>query len=70
MCTLSYGKVKLVLKYNRYFIESRHSDVIQTLLKDKVIQQCLVEDKPVIEVPQTVSSDSGVTFALHSNTTD
>uniref|UniRef100_A0A0R3RQ35 General transcription and DNA repair factor IIH helicase/translocase subunit XPB n=1 Tax=Elaeophora elaphi TaxID=1147741 RepID=A0A0R3RQ35_9BILA len=53
MCTLSYGKVKLVLKYNRYFIESRHSDVIQTLLKDKVIQQCLTEDKPPIEVPQT-----------------
>ncbi|KAM3722491.1 General transcription and DNA repair factor IIH helicase subunit XPB [Dirofilaria immitis] len=53
MCTVSYGKVKLVLKYNRYFIESRHSDVIQTLLKDKIIQQCLVEDKPAIEVPQT-----------------
>ncbi|VDO53205.1 unnamed protein product [Onchocerca flexuosa] len=55
ICTVSYGKVKLVLKYNRYFIESRHSDVVQTLLKDKVIQQCLVEDKPAIEVPQTVS---------------
>uniref|UniRef100_A0A183EC17 Helicase_C_3 domain-containing protein n=1 Tax=Gongylonema pulchrum TaxID=637853 RepID=A0A183EC17_9BILA len=47
MCTLSYGKVKLVLKYNRYFIESRHSDVVQTLLKDKVIQQCLIDDKPM-----------------------
>ncbi|KAL4003241.1 DNA repair helicase rad25 family protein [Acanthocheilonema viteae] len=53
MCTVSYGKVKLVLKYNRYFIESRRSDVIQTLLKDKVIQQCLTENKPPIEVPQT-----------------
>ncbi|KAK6102285.1 DNA repair helicase rad25 family protein [Brugia pahangi] len=53
MCTLSYGKVKLVLKYNRYFIESRHSDVIQTLLKDKVIQQCLIEEKPATEIPQT-----------------
>ncbi|VDN04968.1 unnamed protein product [Thelazia callipaeda] len=53
MCTVSYGKVKLVLKYNRYFIESRHSDVVQTLLKDKVIQQCLAEDKPAMKVPQT-----------------
>uniref|UniRef100_F1KWF4 General transcription and DNA repair factor IIH helicase/translocase subunit XPB n=1 Tax=Ascaris suum TaxID=6253 RepID=F1KWF4_ASCSU len=53
MCTLSYGKVKLVLKHNRYFVESRHSDVIQTLLKDKVIRQCLVEEKPAEEVPQT-----------------
>ncbi|KAH7714790.1 Ssl2p [Aphelenchoides avenae] len=44
MCTLSYGKVKLVLKHNRYFVESRHSDVIQKLLKDKVIQECLIPD--------------------------
>ena len=25
MCTLSYGKVKLVLKHNRYFVESAHA---------------------------------------------
>ena len=24
MCTLSYGKVKLVLKHNRYFVESSY----------------------------------------------
>ena len=24
ICTLSYGKVKLVLKHNRYFVESSH----------------------------------------------
>ena len=24
LCTLSYGKVKLVLKHNRYFVESSH----------------------------------------------
>ena len=36
-CTMSYGKVKLVLKYNRYFIESVHAEVIQRLLKDSVI---------------------------------
>ncbi|VDD92592.1 unnamed protein product [Enterobius vermicularis] len=53
MCTLSYGKVKLVLKHNRYFVESRHSDVVQALLKDKVIQQCLKEEKPNEEVTQT-----------------
>lgn len=45
-CTLSYGKVKLVLKHNRYFIESSHSDVIQKLLKDSVIQTCMLEEKP------------------------
>lgn len=40
LCTLSYGKVKLVLKHNRYFIESPHPEILQKLLKDPVIQQC------------------------------
>ena len=40
MCTLSYGKVKLVLKHNKYFIESHFPEVIQKLLKDPAIQEC------------------------------
>ncbi|KAF9581005.1 DNA repair helicase RAD25 [Lunasporangiospora selenospora] len=36
-CTLSYGKVKLVLKHNRYFVESSHPDMLQKLLRDPVI---------------------------------
>lgn len=40
LCTLSYGKVKLVLKHNRYFVESPHPEVLQKLLKDPVIQEC------------------------------
>ena len=35
--TVSYGKVKLVLKHNRYFVESTQADVLQMLLKDEVI---------------------------------
>ncbi|KAK7009623.1 TFIIH basal transcription factor complex helicase XPB subunit [Biomphalaria glabrata] len=38
LCTLSYGKVKLVLKHNQYFVESQYPDVLQKLLKDPVIQ--------------------------------
>lgn len=45
MCTVSYGKVKLVLKHNRYFVESRHSDVMQKLLKDPEIQKCILDDR-------------------------
>uniref|UniRef100_A0A8R1I3T1 General transcription and DNA repair factor IIH helicase/translocase subunit XPB n=1 Tax=Caenorhabditis japonica TaxID=281687 RepID=A0A8R1I3T1_CAEJA len=45
ICTVSYGKVKLVLKHNRYFVESRHSDVMQKLLKDSVIQTCILDDR-------------------------
>lgn len=32
--------MKLVLKQNRYFVESSHPEVLQKLLKDPVIQQC------------------------------
>ncbi|GFO21399.1 tfiih basal transcription factor complex helicase xpb subunit [Plakobranchus ocellatus] len=39
LCTLSYGKVKLVLKHNRYYVESQYPDVLQKLLKDPYIQQ-------------------------------
>lgn len=38
-CTLSYGKVKLVLKHNRYFVESSHPEMLQTLLRDNVIRE-------------------------------
>lgn len=40
LCTLSYGKVKLVLKRNKYFVESQFPEVLQKLLKDPVIQTC------------------------------
>jgi len=45
LCTLSYGKVKLVLKHNRYFVESSHPDCLQKLLKDPVIQECRLRQK-------------------------
>ncbi|KAJ2005122.1 DNA repair helicase RAD25 [Coemansia thaxteri] len=42
MCTKSYGKVKLVLKHNRYYVESSHPDILQHLLRDPVIAQARV----------------------------
>ncbi|BFZ54541.1 DNA repair helicase RAD25 [Savitreella phatthalungensis] len=35
--TMSYGKVRLVLQQNRYFLESNYADVLQMLLRDEVI---------------------------------
>jgi hypothetical protein len=37
---LVFFQVKLVLKHNRYFIESPFAEVLQKLLKDPVIQDC------------------------------
>ncbi|QIX01685.1 hypothetical protein AMS68_007202 [Peltaster fructicola] len=42
--TQSFGKVRLVLKHNRYFIESSEPSVLQQLLKDEVIGRCRVEE--------------------------
>ncbi|KRY78042.1 DNA excision repair protein haywire [Trichinella pseudospiralis] len=50
LCTLSYGKVKLVLKENRYFVESTHSSAIQKLVKDPIIRSCISLDVSVTKI--------------------
>jgi DNA excision repair protein ERCC-3 len=72
ICTLSYGKVKLVLKHNRYFIESPHPEILQKLLKDPVIQQCRLkrgedngEDEEFIKNQQQLK---GLTFGGKAGT--
>ena len=73
LCTLSYGKVKLVLKHNKYFIESPHPEILQKLLKDPVIQTCRLKrtedgnDEDFIKNQQTMK---GVTFGQKSGPTD
>lgn len=44
-CTVSYGKVKLVLKHNRYFVESPQADTLQMLLKDPEIGPLRIESE-------------------------
>ncbi|XP_057286115.1 general transcription and DNA repair factor IIH helicase subunit XPB [Pezoporus wallicus] len=53
LCTVSYGKVKLVLKHNRYFVESTFPDVIQQLLQDPVIKECRLRMKTDAEDDDT-----------------
>ncbi|GAB2273880.1 General transcription and DNA repair factor IIH helicase subunit xpb1 [Dionaea muscipula] len=43
--TANYGKVKLVLKKNRYFIESPFPEVLRTLLKDEVIGKARISNE-------------------------
>ncbi|KAL7626318.1 DNA repair helicase RAD25 [Parahypoxylon ruwenzoriense] len=42
-CASSYGKVKLVIKDTKYFVESTDPEVLQKLLKDPVIGPCRVQ---------------------------
>ncbi|XP_075217744.1 general transcription and DNA repair factor IIH helicase/translocase subunit XPB-like [Lycorma delicatula] len=63
LCTLSYGKVKLVLKHNKYFVESPFPDVLQKLLKDPVIQECRLRrnvDKEVAPITTNIIDKKGI----------
>ncbi|KAH9983084.1 DNA helicase [Russula compacta] len=53
--TLSYGKVKLVLKHNKYYVESSHPETLQLLLKDKSIRDARV-------ISQTGDANKMTTF--------
>lgn len=57
-CTASYGKVKLVLKHNKYYVESSHPDLIQKLLRDPIIRGARVIEDTVNEtsVMKTVAT--------------
>ncbi|KIS68028.1 putative TFIIH/NER complex ATPase/helicase subunit SSL2 [Mycosarcoma maydis] len=44
--TASFGKIKLVLKQNKYFVESAHPEILQTLLRDSIIGTARVREDP------------------------
>ena len=48
-CTASYGKVKLVLKRNRYYLESGYPKILRKLLLDPVIKEArvILNDKKI-----------------------
>uniref|UniRef100_A0A8C7KMY8 General transcription and DNA repair factor IIH helicase/translocase subunit XPB n=1 Tax=Oncorhynchus kisutch TaxID=8019 RepID=A0A8C7KMY8_ONCKI len=70
LCTVSYGKVKLVLKHNRYFVESAFPEVIQRLLQDSVIRDCRLrtaEGTDTELITEVVHSKSAISKSLQDN---
>ena len=61
-CTLSYGKVKLVLKYNRYWIESSSAGTLQILLKDHIISQSRATDGDILADKTVKASSSSLSL--------
>ncbi|KFK33015.1 hypothetical protein AALP_AA6G319200 [Arabis alpina] len=57
--TANYGKVKLVLKKNRYFIESPFPDVLKRLLSDAVIKKARYCSEPYGDDGFTIGKTSG-----------
>uniref|UniRef100_A0A8C5D633 General transcription and DNA repair factor IIH helicase/translocase subunit XPB n=1 Tax=Gadus morhua TaxID=8049 RepID=A0A8C5D633_GADMO len=65
LCTVSYGKVKMVLKHNRYFVESAFPEVIQNLLQDSVIRDCRLRTADGADtelITEIISSKSAFAF--------
>lgn len=64
--TQSFGKVRLVLKHNKYFIESNDAAVLQMLLRDPVISTCRVEDTDELKTEKAATNE-GMTIPGTSN---
>ena len=69
LCTLSYGKVKLVLKHSRFYVESTFSEVIQRLIKDPVIMRCRVRREEAGDELITGSISTRANFAGEKSST-
>ncbi|KAH1049129.1 hypothetical protein AAZX31_08G016300 [Glycine max] len=63
--TANYGKVKLVLKKNRYFIESPFPEVLKTLLRDETISRSRLISENVNGDGFTISKAAGEIEGTH-----
>lgn len=64
-CTHSYGKVKMVLKHNKHFVESGDPETLRILLRDEVIAKARV---PVEEQAARDGAEKGTaTFGLEKD---
>lgn len=63
-CTLSYGKLKLVLRQNKYFVESSFPELIQKILEDPIIANCRQPSENDSLITTIVSKDQrkGIRF--------
>jgi len=55
-CTKQYGKAKLVLKFNKFYVESENPQVLRDLLRDPIIEQARV-----VETDATSDADGFLT---------
>ncbi|EEF51222.1 general transcription and DNA repair factor IIH helicase subunit XPB1 isoform X2 [Ricinus communis] len=63
--TANYGKVKLVLKKNRYLVESPFPEVLKRLLKDEVISRARLVSEAHVNGSFTISKTAGEIGTSH-----
>lgn len=64
-CTHSYGKVKMVLKKNKHFVESGDPETLRILLRDEVIAKARVP--PEVTAQEERDKDGTATFGLEKD---
>ncbi|OIT33222.1 PREDICTED: DNA repair helicase XPB1-like [Nicotiana attenuata] len=62
--TSNYGKVKLVLKQNRYLIESPYIEVLEKLLMDDVISRARITSSDLGLLPELMSEEKETRFSF------
>lgn len=69
--TVSYGKVKLVIKHNRYFVETTQAEILQMLLRDSIIGPLRIDtDKQKqLELEQQAIDDKAKNSIINSTKT-
>ncbi|GMM33859.1 TFIIH/NER complex ATPase/helicase subunit [Saccharomycopsis crataegensis] len=65
--TKSIGKVKLVLKHNRYFVESPQADILRMLLQDPIIGKLKIDSKDSIKNGDSEQSQNASTTTNGQN---
>ena len=58
-CTKRYGKAKLVLKHNKFYVESEHASVLRELLRDEMISQARVNAEDDNGATNTTNNGDG-----------
>ncbi|KAI5481776.1 DNA excision repair protein ERCC-3 [Pseudohyphozyma bogoriensis] len=62
-CTVSYGKVKLVLKKNKHYVESGHPETLRILLRDEIVSKARV----VVEEGAADQGKEAATYGLEQD---
>jgi len=65
--TQNYGKVKLVLKRNRFYVESEYPDVLRTLMADSVIAQARAAGSEELVVSKALKERAAAKLAEVEN---
>ncbi|WFD45342.1 DNA helicase [Malassezia psittaci] len=65
--TASFGKIKLVLRQNKYFVESSHPEILQMLLRDEVIAEARIKPEASSATTTTTRTEPRATATSASN---